>query len=216
MKDHFYFRIKHLKYSLGILAVLTLCTTKVSAQMYIDQAVNYDFYQFHEPLHIKNDKALFQLRIGITAYNSEDGKFKGSIEMGVFKREFYQVFPGKRFDYRFTGAFLSPIMSYAISEKLNLDAGFQFLYYNSKINGYGTFSKIGKGFRGGDIGFVAGGNYYFTGWFAVGTRFTPYFFRMLEYKRISDYGEFEPPTKDIYTQRIEVFVRFQFLNSMKK
>lgn len=198
--------------------LFTICLwcTKVSGQIYVDLPAFYDFYQFDDPLHLENERVLFMPRLGITAYGSTDSKFKFSFETSFFKREFYQEFPSERFLYNFFGGFVSTLGAYRVSDKLFVDGGFQFLFYNAKINGYGLTSSIGKGFRGYNIGFVAGGSYYFTDNVAVGARFTPYFFKMLKYRRIGDYGEFEPLKKDISTQRLEVFVRLQFFNSMNQ
>lgn len=199
-----------------ILLFLLAFNIKTSAQLYMDVWGGYNLYQSHLPLNVKNDKVVFLPRFGVTTYKSIDQKFKISIETGPFKREFYQEFPGQEFRYRFAGWFVAPVASYQAFENFFVDAGFDLLFYNARINGYGRFNPIGKGFRGYDIGFLFGGTYYFLDWFSVGTRITPYFYKMLKYKKIGSYGEFESVKKDISTQRFEFFLRFQFLNSLNQ
>lgn len=188
----------------------------ISAQIYFDVSGQYSFFKSERPLNIQNDKADFAIRFGIVAYNSENNRFKVSVELSSFSRTFYQEFPGERFDYYSNGISIMPVATYKVQEKLNLEAGVGLVAYNTKIGNTFFDSEIGKGFRGYDVGLMMGASYYFAEWFSIGTRFTPYFVKMLEYERIGDYGEFEKTKKDISVQTIEVLVRFQFLNSMKR
>ena len=216
METRFFHHKKRSLPTYWILLFLLSFNYTAHSQLYLDLSVNYDFYQFDEPLNLQNDKVIFLPRIGVTAFQSANKKFKLSGETGPFYREFDQNFPGHKFRYRFAGWMMSPVGSYQAFENLYLDAGINVLFYNARINGKGLTTPIGRGFRGYNIGFIAGGSYYLAEWFAVGIRYTPYFVKMLEYERIGAYGDFEPSKKDISTQRLELFIRFQILNSMNK
>jgi len=207
-------RIKNFRW-IGVFVALIL-SGSISAQLYFDLSGQYNFFKHEEPLNIKNDQVGFALRIGITAYNSPNNKFKLSAELGSFSRTFYQEFPQEKFDYYFRGISLMPVATYKVRPWLGIDAGLSLAAYGSKIGKSIIDSEIGKGFRGYDIGLMIGSSHYFAEWFAIGARYTPYFVKMLSYKRIGDYGEFEQSKNDISTQNIEFYFRFEFLNSMQK
>lgn len=200
----------------GVLMLMLVASVQASAQLYLDAVAHYDFYQFDKPLQIENSKVNFMPRLGVVVYNNSEKTFRVAVEASFFNRKFHQIFPEEDFQYRFLGVSLSGLASYKVSEKLSLDAGLQFILYESRITGYSIFTEVGDGFRGHDIGIIMGTSYYFTDMIGIGVRYTPYLFRMLEYQRIDDYGAFEPSKKDISTQRLALYVRFQFLNSMSQ
>lgn len=216
MKSRFSFRKNTAYTGCWILFFLLVFNTKAPAQLYLDVWAGYDFYQFDKPLNLKNNRIIYLPRIGVSVFQSQDKRIKISAEGGPFIREFYQEFPGKKFQYRFNGWFASPVVSYQAFKNTYFDGGFDFLFYKSRINGYGLVTPIGRGFSGFDVGFIAGGSYYFAEWFAAGIRYTPYIIKMLHYERIGAYGNFEPLKKDISSQRLEFFIRLQILNSMNK
>jgi hypothetical protein len=204
------------KYSL-LAICLIMIESKSMGQLYFDYSAEKDYYNFEEPLNVRNSQVLFTPKLGLVVYSDTAASFKAALETGFFRRRFYQEFSQEKFKYRFFGLFLNPVASYNLKKNLFIDGGISLAIYAWRLeSGRGYSNDLGEGFRGYDIGAMAGLSYYFWDWFCMGSRYTKYFVNMLEYQPIGNFGEFEPARKDIITQRVEIYLRYQIANRLKR
>ncbi len=195
--------------------VFFLATTFLSAQMYIQAGGQYSFYDHQNPLIISAVRPNFAGGLGVKIFANQRSKFEVAAEINSFRRNFYQKYPDIDFKYTFPGLEVRLLTNYAIAEKWSLEAGGMASIFFVTIKKNEEKLEVGEGFREDDYGVFVGGTYYLKKSLILGVRLDFWFYKMLEYQLIGNYGELLPKRSDIRTTTAAVFIRFQFLNRWK-
>ena len=195
--------------------IFVLAVILSPAQMYVQTGGQYSFYAHQSPLILSGIKPNFAGGLGVKIFANQKSKFEVAAEINSFRRNFYQKYPDLDFKYTFPGVELRLLTNYAIAQKWSLEAGGMAAIFSITIKKNGEILEVGDGFREDDYGVFVGGSYHLNKFLILGVRLDLWFYKMLEYQLIGNYGELLPKKSDIRTTTAGIFIRLQFFNSWK-
>jgi len=195
-----------------LVTVVFSAPKQISAQLYVDNSLQFDKYFHSDPLDLNYDLLTYAPRIGGMMSIRSDGKLKLAAEAELFSRNFSQIIDQINFRYYFTGISLNTLLVYLPRKKVQIESGLRFAVYNTTLYRNGLEHDLGEGFRVFDLGMALGCAYYLKDFMALGFRGTYWFIPMLKLRTIGDFAELSSQKNDINLLSGQFFIRFSFFN----
>lgn len=197
---------------LALIALLFAASMDSSAQLYVDNSLQFNNYFHSDPLDLSYDQLSYAPRIGGVMPIRSDGKLKLAAEAELFRRRFSQYIDQIHFRYDFPGVSLNTLLIYVFGKNVQIESGLRFAAYSSSFYRNGIEHDLGEGFRSFDIGLALGCSYYLKDFIAIGLRGTYWFVPMLKFRTIGDFGQLSAQKNDINLLSGQLFIRFSFFN----
>ncbi len=186
-----------------------------SPYWYFDVPIQLDFYRTNsDQLNFSRRGVIFNPLLGTVIMGNDSSKFEAHLGLGIFISKFNQQVASQTFEYEAIGLIQTSFTGYYnFSNKFQAGIGICFGWYGINERGPsfdldGEYvDRLGDGFSSINVGNSVDLRYNLSSKISFGTKFTYWYLPQLEYTRISDYGDFLEPQKDLLMTRLEFSFR---------
>lgn len=182
------------------------------ADVYLGAAATYTV--FLNKGDIKIDKSLIvpQITGGISIYLNSAQRLKINGEIAFAGRYFNTNLSNSTFEFRTLGFRFNTLVSYPISEKLELEGGMGIYLYKMVLLEDDTFKRLGGQSNIIDINVIAGTKYQLNNWLDAGVRASIGLIPMTKVYTVEKYGEMGRKKHLLNALTPEIYLRLKIYN----